>query len=173
VGTPAVRAKKAVAARRALNSAGKLTPQVGALELPIPERRKPGRPRNAPIVPHDLLLAAMRASWDRAHTLARHIEDLEADLLLLNENRPGQPMTNNGRLAFLLGIEPGVVIPTDRWDAAAAGGKKELERVKGERDKAMGSATDLAVKAAPYSHPKLQNLDQRVSGEIHIAIKKY
>jgi len=98
----------------------------------------------AGIEPKSLLLDSMRGAWDAAHKKARQAADLEALAKELPEDSEGRKALESK--AAVLRAESGTLV---------------------------GQAQELATKVAPYMHPRLANLDNKVSGDITIIQKKY
>ena len=95
------------------------------------------------IEPKSLLLDSMRGAWDAAHRCSREAAVLEA-------MSAGMP-EGDARKAL----------------------ESKVAALKAESGGHVAVAQDMAVKVAPYLHPRLANLDNKVSGALTIVQKRY
>jgi len=96
------------------------------------------------ISPKDLLLDSMRAAWDVYHEMMARSAAHAKDARALPDTDPAKQALVDKAL--------------------------DLRRLAGEQ---LELATDLAVKAAPYEHAKLANVDTRVRGNVVVKIAKF
>ena len=96
------------------------------------------------ISPKDLMLESMRSAWETHYRLMDEARQVKAEAEALGK------------------------------DHAAYGALIErVGNLKTAADAALTEATDLAVKAAPYEHAKLANVDTRVRGNVVVKIAKF
>lgn len=104
---------------------------------------EPPKGKLAEIEPLELLLVSMRTCWANANRLRDEAGKLKREA----EKMPQGP---------------------EREAQLAAA----LEKVRGAQGM-MNDARALAVQAAPYRHPKLQNSTQTLAGNLTVEIKQY
>ncbi len=97
----------------------------------------------AGIEPLELLLTAMRTAWDRAYGLQDEAAKAQSDADKL----------------------------VDGPEKSAAQATATLLRIAAVH--AMDEATALANQAAPYKHPRLANLDSKVTGSLTVERAKF
>lgn len=158
----------------ALTMPGVVAPKIGKTKRPKGYEKGPAPKTAQPgISPKDLLLTSMRASWESAHAIMDIVREHEADIELLEKVIPGQPLTNDRRVAALLEMQPGEVIPTAALEKALQRKRDQAAKLRIDAGGAATRAQALAKDVAPYEHAKLQNIDGKLVGDLFIEIKKF
>lgn len=123
-------------------------------EVDLPAKRG----KRADSEPKKLLLTAMNAAWVAAQDYADEVLALR-NLLEKTEaaaKQAGLPIDARNELL-----------------AKATIVRQEMNAKATQCHMATQAATDLAVKAAPYCHAKLANIESKVSGDLKIVLQKF
>jgi hypothetical protein len=96
------------------------------------------------ISPKDLLLHTMREAWDAYFRLLDEAQRVKGEAEEVGTGHPRH-----------------------------TGLMERAGTLKLAADMALEQACDMAVKAAPYEHPKLANVDNRIRGNVIVEIAKY
>ena len=104
------------------------------------------------ITPKDLLLESMRAAWESVDALHRQAHQCEMDA--------------NTLAAVGSAPAPDVQADVDRL-------RDKATKIREVAALQLEKAEELAVKAAPYEHAKLANLDAKVIGSVNVTVAKF
>jgi len=108
--------------------------------------------------PKKLLLTAMNAAWNGALFAAGEAEVIKGELARLEDASQVSGVPVDAKNELLAKI---VVL------------SKLLQEKQVITASLTREATDLAVKAAPYVHAKLANIESKVSGDLKIVLQKF